>query len=130
LLVVGGECLIGNYCEALTVNVPCQKQARTTAILVHPNVKWLTACNNVYLSRLHPSATLVNPITPLVAVDVNVATVIRCQPKLYGVMFWDCDEPCHVNHEQVACAVLIRLTVIASVDVVLNLRTTQLILSS
>jgi hypothetical protein len=40
-------------------------------------------------------------------------------------MLRDSDETCHVNHEQVVGAVLIWLTVVASIDVVLNLRTTN-----
>jgi len=44
-------------------------------------------------------------------------------------MFRDRDEPCHVNHEQIVRAIQVRLTVIGTVDVVLNLRTTQWILT-
>jgi hypothetical protein len=130
LLVVGSECLIRNYCEAFIVNVPCQHQAGRTAVLVHPKVKRLAPCNNVYLPRLHPSATLIAPVAPLIPINVDSATVIGCQPKLNRVMHRDRDEACHVNHEQVARAIQVWLTVIRTVDIVLNLRTTQLILSS
>jgi hypothetical protein len=36
-------------------------------------------------------------------------------------MNWDRDEAGHVNHEQIACAILVRFTVITAVDVVLDL---------
>ncbi len=42
-------------------------------------------------------------------------------------MFRDRDEAGHVNHEQIASAILVWLAVVASIDVVLNLRTTQLV---
>jgi hypothetical protein len=36
-------------------------------------------------------------------------------------MFWDRDVAGHVNHEQIACAIFVRFTVIGTVDVVLDL---------
>jgi hypothetical protein len=38
---------------------------------------------------------------------------------------WDCDVAGHVNHEQIACAVAVRFTVITAVDVVFNLGSAQ-----
>jgi hypothetical protein len=105
LLVVGAECLIRNYCEAFIVNVPSKKQAGRTAVLIHPKVKRLTACNNVYLPRLHPRATLIVPVAPLIPVNGDSATIIGCQPELNRVMHRDRDEACHVNHEQIVCAI-------------------------
>ena len=66
---------------------------------------------------------LVAPIAPLVTVNVDSATVIGSQPKLYGVMFGYFDEACHVNHEQVNSAVLKRFTVVGTVDVVFHFTT-------
>jgi hypothetical protein len=130
LLVVGGERFIRNYLPALIVNVPGKHETRPTTVLVHPQVEWLTACNNVYLTRLSGRTTLITPVAPLIAINVDDATIIRSQPKLNRLMHRDRDEPSHVNHEQIACAVLVWLTVIRTIDVVLNLRTTQHILSS
>jgi hypothetical protein len=65
----------------------------------------LTACNNVYLTRLGGRATLIVPTSPLIAVNVDCATIIRSQPKLDRLMLWDCDEPRHVNHEQIVRAI-------------------------
>jgi hypothetical protein len=65
----------------------------------------LTACNNVYLTRLHPSATLINPITPLIPTNTDSTTIIGCQPELNRLMFRDRDEPSHVNHEQIVRAI-------------------------
>jgi hypothetical protein len=66
---------------------------------------------------------VVAPVAPLVAVDVDSATIIRCQPKLYGVMFWYFDEACHVNHKQVNSAVFKRFTAVVAVDVVFHFTT-------
>jgi hypothetical protein len=41
--------------------------------------------------------------------------------ELNRVVFWDCDVAEHVNHEQIACAVLEWFAVITAVDVVLDL---------
>jgi len=74
-------------------------------MLVHEEIEVGLPCTNVYLPRLHPTATLIPPITPLIPTDVDSATIIRSQPELNRVVFRDCDEPCHVNHEQIACAI-------------------------
>jgi hypothetical protein len=105
LLVFSGERIIRNYLKTLTVNVPSQHQTRTTTVLVHPNVKRLTACTNVYLPRLSGRATLIAPVAPLISVNVDCATIIRSQPKLNRVMHRDHDEPSHVNHEQIVRAI-------------------------
>jgi hypothetical protein len=105
LLIVGGECFIGNYLKTLTINVPSQHHACSTTVLVHPQVEWLTACTNVYLTRLSGRATLIAPVAPLIAVDIDDATIIRSQPKLNRLMHRDRDEPSHVNHKQIACAI-------------------------
>jgi hypothetical protein len=105
----------------LTVDIPRKHHTRRAAVLVHPQVKRLTACTNVYLPRLHPTATLITPVAPLIATNTDTATIIRSQPELNRVVFRDRDEACHVNHEQIVCAILIWLTVITSIDVVLHL---------
>jgi len=66
---------------------------------------------------------LVTPVAPFVPVNVDSATVIRCQPKLYGVVCRYLDEACHVNHEQVNSAVFKRFTVVVAVDVVFHFTT-------
>jgi hypothetical protein len=89
----------------LTVDIPRKKQTGRSTVLVHPQVERLAACTNVYLPRLHPTATLIPPITPLIPTNVDTATIIRSQPELNRVVFRDRDEPSHVNHEQIACAI-------------------------
>jgi len=61
------------------------------------------------------------PVTPLIAINVNSSTIICSQPKRNRVVFRDSNEPCHVDHEQINGAVLKRFTVVAAVDVVLDL---------
>ena len=128
-MTVGGECFIRNNLKTLTVNVPSKHQTGRAAILVHEQIDWQGVCTHVYLPRLHPRATLIRPVTPLIAINVDSATIIRSQPELNRLMLRDRDEPCHVNHKQVIRAILIWLTVVTSIDVVLNLRTTQQILT-
>jgi hypothetical protein len=89
----------------LTVDIPSEKYARRSTVLIHPQVKRLTACTNVYLPRLHPTATLITPVAPLIPTNTDSATIIACQPELNRVVFRDRDEPSHVNHEQIACAI-------------------------
>jgi len=89
----------------LTVDIPRKHHARGATVLIHPQVEWLTACTNVYLPRLHPTATLITPVAPLIPTNTDAATIIRSQPELNRVVFRDCDEPSHVNHEQIACAI-------------------------
>jgi len=113
----------------LTVDIPREHHARGATVLIHPKVEWLTACTNVYLPRLHPTATLITPVAPLIPTNVDSTTIIGCQPKLNRVVFRDRDETSHVNHEQIVRAIQIRLTVIGTIDIVLNLRTTQWILT-
>jgi hypothetical protein len=105
LLVVSGERFIGNYLKTCVVNVPCQHHTCPTTVLVHPQIERLTACTNVYLPRLHPTATLIAPAAPLIGTNLYGATIIGCQPELNRVVFRDGDEACHVNHEQVVCAI-------------------------
>jgi len=89
----------------LTVDIPREHQTGRSAMLVHPQVEWLTACTNVYLPRLHPTATLITPVAPLIPTNVDTATIIRSQPELNRVVFRDSDEPSHVNHEQIVRAI-------------------------
>jgi len=89
----------------LTVDIPREHHARGAAVLIHPQVKWLTACTNVYLPRLHPTATLIAPVAPLVPTNTDTATIIRSQPELNRVVFRDRDKACHVNHEQIVRAI-------------------------
>jgi len=74
-------------------------------MLVHEQIQVGTACTNVYLPRLHPITMLVAPVAPFIATNVNSATIIGSQPELNRVVFRDRDEPSHVNHEQVECAI-------------------------
>ena len=46
-----------------------------------------------------------------------------CEHELNRVVFRDVYVACHVDHEQVACAILVRFTVIIAIDVVLCLST-------
>jgi hypothetical protein len=89
----------------LTVDIPREHQTVRATVLVHPKVKWLTACTNVYLPRLHPTATLIAPVAPLIPTNVDTATIIRSQPELNRVVFRNRDEPSHVNHEQIVGAI-------------------------
>jgi hypothetical protein len=89
----------------LTVDIPREHQTGVPTVFVHPQVERLTACTNVYLSRLHPTATLITPVAPLIPTNTDTATIIRSQPELNRVVFRDRDEPSHVNHEQIACAI-------------------------
>jgi hypothetical protein len=89
----------------LTVDIPSKHQTRRAAVLVHPQVERLTACTNVYLPRLHPTATLITPVTPLIPTNTDTATIIRSQPELNRLMLRDSDETCHVNHEQIVRAI-------------------------
>jgi hypothetical protein len=62
-------------------------------------------CTNVYLPRLHPTATLITPVAPLIPTNVDTTTIISCQPELNRLMLRDRDEACHVNHEQIVRAI-------------------------
>jgi hypothetical protein len=66
---------------------------------------------------------LVIPNTERVVVNSYLTAVIVCEHELNRVVFRDVYVACYVDHEQVACAVLVRFAVIGTVDVVLNLRT-------
>jgi len=68
---------------------------------------------------------LITPVAPLIAINVDDATIIRSQPELNRVVFRDCDESSHVNHKQIKCAIQIRFAVVVAIDVVLYLRTTD-----
>jgi hypothetical protein len=89
----------------LTVDVPREHQTGRSAMLVQEQIEVGLPCTNVYLPRLHPTATLITPVAPLIPTNVDTATIISCQPELNRVVFRDCDEPSHVNHEQIACAI-------------------------
>jgi hypothetical protein len=50
---------------------------------------------------------LVVPVAKCVAVNLHLATIIRGEHELNRVVFRYVDEACHVDHEQVACAVFV-----------------------
>jgi len=89
----------------LTVDIPRKHQTGRSAVLIHEQIEVGIACTNVYLPRLHPTATLIVPVAPLIPTNVDPATIIRSQPELNRVVFRDRDEPSHMNHEQIACAI-------------------------
>jgi hypothetical protein len=105
LLVVGCERFVRNNLKTLTVDIPCEHQTGRSAVLVQKQIEVGTACTNVYLPRLHPTATLITPVAPLIPTNTDTTTIIGCQPELNRVVFRDSDEACHVNHEQIACAI-------------------------
>jgi hypothetical protein len=89
----------------LTVYIPSKHQTGRSAVLVQEEIEVGFACTNVYLSRLHPTATLITPVAPLIPTNTDTATIIRSQPELNRVVFRDSDEPSHVNHEQIVRAI-------------------------
>jgi hypothetical protein len=62
---------------------------------------------------------LVIPNTECVAVNSYLTTIIVSEHELNRVVFGDIYKPCHVDHEQVACAILVWFTIITAIDVVL-----------
>jgi hypothetical protein len=89
----------------LTVDIPRKHHTGRAAVFVQEQIEVGTACTNVYLPRLHPTATLITPVTPLIPTNTDTATIISCQPELNRVVFRDCDEPSHVNHKQIVRAI-------------------------
>jgi len=73
------------------------------------------------LIRHTPRTTLIPPATECVAVNRYLTAVIVSEHELNRVVNWDRDVAGHVNHEQIACAILVRFAVITAVDVVLDL---------
>jgi len=71
---------------------------------------------------------LVIPNTKRVATNRDLTTIIRSQHELNRLMHRDGDEARQMHHEQIIRTTLNRLTVIAAIDIVLNLTRTQLIL--
>ena len=107
----------------MTVNVPRKHDAGASAVLVHPQFERLTARIKFNFVGHTPRTTLIPPATEGVVADSYLTAIIVSQPELNRVMFRYVNEADHVDHEQIACAVLVRFTVITSVDVVLGLRT-------
>ena len=105
----------------MTVNVPSQHDAGASAVLVHPQFKRLTARIKFKFIGHTPRTTLIPPATKGVVADSYLTAIIVSQPELNRVMFRYVDESDHVNHEQIAGAVLKWFTVITAIDVVLDL---------
>jgi len=64
---------------------------------------------------------LVRPNTEHLITDSYLTAVIRREHELNRVVFRNRDEAKHVNHEQIASAVLVWFAVITAIDIVLNL---------
>jgi hypothetical protein len=77
------------------------------------------------IARHRPGAALVIPNTKRVATNRDLTTIIRSQHELNRLMHRDRDEASQMHHEQIIRATLNRLTVVAAIDIVLNLTGTQ-----
>jgi len=73
------------------------------------------------LIRHTPRTALIPPATECVAVNSYLTTIIVSEHELNRVVFRNRDVAGHVNHEQIACAIFVRFTVITAIDVVLDL---------
>jgi hypothetical protein len=77
------------------------------------------------IARHRPGATLILPNTERVATNRDLTTIIRSQHELNRGVFWNRDEARQMHHEQIIRTTINRLTVIAAIDIILNLTRTQ-----